>query len=140
MSNRWFCYTNSLFDQGLGDHKSISTTWNHFENFLIPFWILKIFCNPKIILKIFVIQIQFWNWFQTIEVQVIRKNGTMCKFSQASCLLLQENASFLVVLMMMIILDDFWVQKNASVSIFYVSPSSLVLVSFQQMLKGSPDT
>ena len=71
MSNRWFCYTNSLFDQGLGDHKSISTTWNHFENFLIPFWILKIFCNPKIILKIFVIQIQFWNWFQTIEVQVI---------------------------------------------------------------------
>ena len=73
MSNRWFCYTNSLFDQGLGDHKSISTTWNHFENFLIPFWILKIFCNPKIILKIFVIQIQFWNWFQTIEVQVISK-------------------------------------------------------------------
>ena len=45
----------------------------------------------------------------------------MCKFSQASCLLLQENASFLVVLMMMIILDDFWVQKNASVSIFFVS-------------------
>ena len=72
MSNRWFCYTNSLFDQGLGDHKGISTTLNHFENFLIPFWILKIFCNPKIILKIFVIQIQFWNWFQTIEVQVIR--------------------------------------------------------------------
>ena len=49
------------------------------------------------------------------------KYVTVCKFSQASCLLLQENASFLVVLMMMIILDDFWVQKNASVSIFYVS-------------------
>ena len=81
MSNRWFCYTNSLFDQGLGDHKSISTTWNHFENFLIPFWILKIFCNPKIILKIFVIQIQFWNWFQTIEVQVIsfRQKSTYCQ-------------------------------------------------------------
>ena len=77
MSNRWFCYTNSLFDQGLGDHKGISTTLNHFENFLIPFWILKIFCNPKIILKIFVIQIQFWNWFQTIEVQVISCSVTL---------------------------------------------------------------
>ena len=34
--------------------------------------ISKNFCNPKIILKNFVIPIQFWNWFQTIEVQVIR--------------------------------------------------------------------
>ena len=50
----------------------VSTTWNHFENFLIPLWILKIFRNPKVILNIFVIQIQFWNWIQTIEVQVIR--------------------------------------------------------------------
>ena len=47
------------------------------------------------------------------------QNVTVCKLSQASCLLLQdENASFLVVLMMMIILDDFcWAQKNAAVSI-----------------------
>ena len=42
------------------------------------------------------------------------QNVTVCKLSQASCLLLQdENASFLVVLMMMIILDDFcWAQKK----------------------------
>ena len=60
------------------------------------------------------------------------QNVTVCKLSQASCLLLQdENASFLVVLMMMIILDDFcWAQKKCCR--FYspaLSPHVVVLKS-----------
>ena len=60
---------NGLFDQGL------SIAWNHFVNFLIPFWIRNEFWKSFVIWKwfqnFFVIWIQFWNCFQTIEEQVI---------------------------------------------------------------------
>ena len=63
------------FDQGLVDLKSLFTTWNHFLNFLIAFWIRneiwKLFGILEWFWKFLVIWIQFWNYFQTIEVQVI---------------------------------------------------------------------
>ena len=74
MCNRVIFFKQIAFIQGLGDPKSLSTTWNHFVFFLIPFWIRNEFWKSfgiwKWFRKFFVIWIQFWNCFQTIEVQV----------------------------------------------------------------------
>ena len=72
MSDRSFCYENSLFDEGLGGQKKsfhhLKPFWKFTDYILNQKWFWKSFGIWKWFWKFFVIRIQFWNCFQTIEV------------------------------------------------------------------------